>query len=139
MNKNQTDTFSEATNRTWSLDEYNAIIKALESNGCQTVSYTHLDVYKRQVHKLHALAELAFLEPISILHMKMLVHDFIIFDAVNAINRRKQVICVLKFLFLIDIPNKRRQIKKMCIRDRFRAAWHRHSCHDGSCVFEGTG
>lgn len=35
MNKNQTDTFSEATNRTWSLDEYNAIIKALESNGCQ--------------------------------------------------------------------------------------------------------
>lgn len=21
----------------------------------------------------------------------------------------------------------------------FRSAWHRHSCHDGSCVFEGTG
>ena len=35
MNKNQTDTFYETTSRTWSLEEYKAIIQALESNGCK--------------------------------------------------------------------------------------------------------
>lgn len=35
MNKKQTDTFYETTSRTWSLEEYKAIIQALESNGCK--------------------------------------------------------------------------------------------------------
>lgn len=35
MNRNQTDTFNATKNRTWSLEEYKAIIQALESNGCQ--------------------------------------------------------------------------------------------------------
>ena len=43
--------------------------------------------------------------------MKMLVQDFVLSSAVNAVNRRKQVVCVLKFLFLINIPDESRQVK----------------------------
>ena len=50
MNKKQTDTFSERTKRTWSLEEYNDIIKALESNGCKKLkTRTEYTLFKQVV------------------------------------------------------------------------------------------
>ena len=60
------------------------------------------------VHKLDALAELALLEPLGIRHAEMLVQHLHRPDAVDAVDRREQVIGVVEVRLVLQ---KRRQIE----------------------------
>ena len=58
------------------------------------------------VHKLHPLAEFAFLKALQIRHLKMLVCHTEVLNAVYSVDGRKQIIRIFKLCFPVNIPDE---------------------------------